>query len=596
MLGQAQRSTIAVLILLSLLAPAASAAHWTLYHAGIDDSPASTGEDDLRVLVASGNPLDGQTNRVVGPARVPGDGGLFLDARLTNRAPAGDFDVSLASAAASLSAEPVILPGALSASAWFGDWRDVNEDDRIDDVHDAACATPCPTDEFIWHGLGTGATLGMVTFLVPYWGTYMVHASGSSASYSRFPMEDHTARDAPAQGWSTQTDIGHDRQSLDAGFLATVQTLTVAGARPTTTALGYALDDPDGRYDVDRYASLSPDVEALYVGAARDLRGLETGGAGEVLSRVQELNGVVFGNVQFVFDEFTAVAATVSRIRENVSMPDSRFYEAPAGKEPTTSEDDFEHRAEFGGVGDVAGSFNSYAGYADGFHFYFDAVARTLLCTGASVSSDQGVARSTDNCVATGGTASELDPRGGSANGRRSAGVALGFEGNPVLWHDLNGDTYLGARCDPTDAEAFDAERRTCTGGSGYWPHSLGSPEVRGICEASSVRNERVRLTPMGADWSGVVLVKDHRDVARTQSSVTVLTGGGTVELRWRDACEIGNARVFTRDVLYLPAGGASFPIRVESSAKVASFEDVDAGVQVTDEGVRDVDVLPASM
>ncbi len=587
---------ILFLVLAALLVPTAAANHWLVYYSGIDERAGATREDDGEVFNVPGSPFDGRVNRVVYPGNIAGDGSLFLDARVTSwigrdRTDEGTEFYDAGVFATALGREDVLLPGIHHTAAWYGWWNDLDADSRIDDVHDASCGigTPCPDDEFLWRGIASGSTVSIHQFSYPF-GILGVRSAGPEHPSS----QDFSDRTSPAngeQGW-----VGAFTTSVDANFLLSITTFVLAGA-PTAVGsrIGYDLDDAGALYDVDRYASLSPDVEALWFTAW---------GVEEVPESVNTMLVPVVEDFSREFVNASTLAAdTLAPFFDLVPRDPTPKTEPRDGKEPTTSRDDFEGRALFGGacdaphadgtcVGDVWGSGNAYDGYADAYHLYFDNAARTGSCVGASASVAPGVGASAGPMCQR----FAHSPQDALASDVRAAGTVLSFWGFVVLWHDLNEDTHISDVCDPADPLSFDAERNTCRPEKHPrpWPHKTSGPEFISVCSEAVGRGGAFKVTPIGGSWSGAVLVRDERELngERIVSRATVLEGDAPVALRWKDDC-VG-PWLETRDNIVFPSGGSRVPLRVEAEVSLAGYRDLSRGIDVGFERVRDVDILAA--
>ncbi len=575
-----------LLIALAVATPSVMATHWTLSEAGVGESYAVSTEDDAQVVGLAASDLYGVANRVVDIGRVVGDGGRFLDARmglrLGPRANDPGFDVygtPLAAEAAGRS--DLLVPGPHHVSAWYGYWRDSNDDGRIDDVHDAMGD---PTDEFVWRGIGSG-DLG--TSL----GAYSVGGSTATPEkntwWDRDTMLDRTGHTNTHQEW-----VGAYDDTYDSPLIASRYTVVVADARPALNgAFPDDLLDPNALIDVDRYDSLSPDVESMWRSAQAS--GEEAEDDATALRPEVDTGAII----QMVLGIYTSIDGSAAYSALGHAQT---FINPPDGKEPTTHEDDYEGRALYGGVGDAAGSFNSYPGYADAFHLYVDNVARIIACAGAyaRVPGTPVAQGANPACVAV-----EADPLAADGGaGTRASGAYLAFSGYVALWQDLNGDTHVGRRCNATD-DSFDAERNTCVQPRTYspignaWPHEPSSPETEGICDYADVRGGTMTVTPLDGAWENAFLVPDYRENTRPviDGSTRALTGTESVTLRWSEACA-SRLLIYSRDAILFPTGESAVSLRVETRVGLAGYLDTDRGIDIVRESVRDVDHLPAAL
>ncbi len=601
-------ATFAIItILLSATAPGVAASHWTLYYSDVERSVGATYEDDNAVLRASGNPFDGRTNRVVAPGSQVGGGGLFLDMRvgswvgtplggtvLSGTAVFSDFLTS-----GVLNRNNVLLPGDTHWSAWFGWWQDANQDKIIDDVHDGNCgASLCANDEFEWRGVGSGEPgVGMLAWMVPSYSSpaatgISFHAMGNQSRSLPNTFVDETARTRAEQGWVNYWI----RSSYDAGFFTTVQTLNIAGGRPVVDGgFGYDLDDPNALVDVDRYESLSPDVESLFASTAGVLKEEAALRAFIMQEVVGDAWAETFENVTLTLRAAQAAVASA-----NPRTAYSQWVTVNP-REPNHVEDDFGGRAALG-VGDTVGSGNSYAGYADGTgpHFFLDAIPRTLNCAGAYAAvPGTTVFASQTRCVSVsvvdgiGSYNAETDPFGAqSGDGRRSASLGMSWSVRAVIWEDLNKDGYHGAICDPEGAD-YDTTSATCA--NAPWPprYFNNGGEIAFACSFTDLRTGTITATPMGGEWSNTLIVRDWTESTRPAFGVMheFATGSTPVSLRLTDTCEVS-----TRDALVFLDGASRVPIRIETRATLVGFHDATSGVDIEEETVRDVDVLPAAL
>ncbi len=588
-------TTLVVSFLLAFGAPLAAASHWTLHEVGLGAPLSATGEDDGEVVRQPDNQLDGLVNRVVASGARPGDGSLFLDAVLGNAVASFDAYPDR------FVAEPgvfstLLLPGALRGSAWYGEWRDLDGDGVIDDVHDAACAgSACPIDEFAWRGLASNEQISMTGALLPNSaGTPEFYGGGLADSryYETYPFADGTARDRPNQEWTSAKTF----LSGDGGFLATVQTFVIASDKKSAGGvLGYDADDPSTRYDVDTYEALSPDVAPLW-GSAVDVA--KSVSAGTVLDLANQATRELVGNVSALVTPHIPEAPGDAGVGSALAEVSGRAN-TPYAKEPNTEFDDFEGRAQFGGFGDTIGSFNAYDAYAHGFHFFFDTIPRIRPCAAvhvvvpgssiATTSPGTCVVRATDS-------AEHTDVVGANGPRARTATAELSFESHAVLWHDRNLDTHVGAVCD-RESVAFDPERNTCApDGPGYpspYAQDMNGGETVKVCEASSSKGGSILLTPIGGAWPGVIIVRDAEAFGRAgESSIEVRTDAEPIKLRWMETCS-GTYKwdLYSRDAILFPTP-MSVPIRVDAESSITGFSDQGRGIEIGPERVLDVDFL----
>ncbi len=592
-------STVTLALALILLVPAASAAHWSLYYQGVDSSAGETREDDGAVIMARGNPLDAVANKVVYPGATAGDGTLFLDARL---------GVTLHSLGGSnapdiypgfvvdpfLGTTDFVPPGTRSITAWFGYWRDLDNDRVIDDQHDAACAGGCAADEFKWRGLATSEAMSLTYFGVPGGGeyhegitigyTWLRREAGeleNTSSVSRISMQDNTALDRDEQGWTGAFD-----ETVHGGLITTKQYVVAANAPVSVgSQLGSDLSDPVVLLDVDRYEALSADVETMWLASSDAARAVAVP---LIIAALDAEDAVVRS-----LPSAGSVTGDATRGAEEAIAPSLL-------KEPNDARDDFEGRATFGGVGDLAGSFNGYDAYTHAHHLYLDTLGFFQPFVGVWAPSPLGAPVT----VSQGGTYADniftrFDPVGGTGAGERGTGVILAFEARFFLWRDLNADTYVGEICDASDPESFDAERNTCKGASG-WGHTMSTDEIVSICENSQARGGTFTVAPVGGPWESAIFTQDRRHTTRALfgSEARVLTGTEPVTLRWDDACiyEFRANVLQSRDALIFPLGGSPVPLLVVSTVSIPGWKDPALGIDLPPERVVDYDVIPATL
>ncbi len=606
---------LTVLVLAGSLAPAGTATHWTMYHAGIERSVGETHEDDQQVFHAPGNPYHLTANKVHAPGTAIGDGSLFLDARLSTVAgfPGNSEGISSEGISfftgglgeALLHRPDLLLPGDHQVSAWYGWWNDLDQDGFIEDYHDDGACTPADPgcdgrDEFKWRGLGSGESVAVVL----------------QARYGHGePLTDGTSRSRSEQGWFT--DFYH---SPDEPLLATMYTMVVAGAAPAPgTLLGYDVNDPAALIDVDRYAAVSPEVESLWASGVNDafdiadpLLDAAFDAADTALNLVDV--GQPLNTVYGLYPAITELSSTVidtAGLRDEVDRASDfqrMFFNAPWSKEPNHVLDDYGGRALFGGIGDHLGSYNTYTAYAESHHLYFDAWPMTIVCAGvyAAVPGTQVSATPYSQCEDGLGYA-DVDPVGATVRTARDegpldnhgSGAILTFRARVLLWKDLNLDTHVGTVCDNGNSIHFDAERNTCrhAGRDPQNDHSSNPERVR-VCDNVDARTRPITLTPIGGPWPNVVVIRDYRETTRAVygSPPEVVSGSEPIQLRWSAPCDGIPPDMDAQDAIMFPTGGTTIPIRVDTHAGLPAFRDDSLGIHVTDEHVHDVDILPASL
>ncbi len=576
--------TIATMFVVILfLAPQGAANHWTVHDSEFDGSARETREDDGEVMQSGGATFVGRANRVTYPGSIPGDGSLFLDARLGNLVGADAarlFDLYPGAFAGDVVGnDNVLLPGITSASAWYGHWNDLNANGAIDDVHDAVEEA---ADEFVWRGKGDGVTTAMTFFVTPYDGV-LGYKLGDPTNASEVQMVDGTARDNAVQEWVGRTSP----VNRDGGFLATFQVFTVAGARAAIGGkIEFDLDDPAALYDVDTYTAVNNEVEALWTTAARTADDGRLTVLRAFWGQVDPVTATVGGMLPPLSTQ--GVTGLAFGLSDELKPWDT--------KEPNTEWDDFGGRTTFGGVGDAYGSHNQYDGYFDGYHFAHDTRGRLRACAGL-FARVPGVG--TEVSVPLTCQSSTNDPVASLVLGGRSTAAVLSFFDEVILWKDINKDGELGDKCDPDDPSQFDAERNICR--EPYHSRTkiayYDANEVVWVCQFSDAVSQTIRVAPMGGDWPpGTVLVKDQRETTRVAFDThwVPLTGDTPAILRWESACGGNGKDIHSRDVIVFAVGESTVPLRVDAMMSLASFRDLGLGIENGYEYALDVDVLAA--
>ncbi len=599
------RSLAVAFVILSLVAPSALAGPWALYRADLDDAVARTREPDHAVVHEPASGLQGRENRVSYPGNQPGDGTLFLDARLGTRLGVSGGDPVLYADDALVPAGrgDFIVPGNLDLSAWYGWWLDVDSDGIIADKHDARAD---PDDEFIWRGFGSGEpSIGMMSFTIP--GDQFYSISGNHASIFYNPISDHTSRSNADQGW-----YGASWIRADAATLTTVTTVVVAGAKAVPgSSLRYDLDDPEGLVDVDHYQSLSPDVETLWFAVLRAPWNRDASAVNEVVEAIEGASGIARTDVTALASQAIATAlASATPLLDALRDIERAGGDLPSftpslGKEPTTEWDDYGGLAEFGGIGDVWGSGNGYDAYAGGYHLFFDNLARVLACAGAEVPAAGTSVAVGPACMNVGSPEHVLASTSGDA---KSAGFLLTFEAFVLLWNDKNGDTHIGRVCERTTNGGFDEARNTCESRKHPrpWPHAPTNmhlpsmSEVVDVCGVAEGRGGDITLTPLGGPWPSVMVIRDHRDTGSVtdDGGPETRSDASPIVMRWGDACDVGfdtPGSLDARDAVIFPTG-ASVAVRVETTVSLARFTNAALGIDIENERITDVDILPATL
>ncbi len=602
---------IVILVAIALISPPAAATHWTLYHQGMERSVGATTEDDFLVYDSPTEPHHGIVNKVNRLGEPIGAGGLFLDARVGNQigSPFSAFgvggegiEVHPSGIFNALFGRPdLLLPTTTKVSSWYGWWNDLDNDGIIDDIHDGAAA---PQDEFLWRGKASGETVGIV-----------FSQYGDPKAFT-----DRTALSNAEQGWVSDAFL-----AIGEGFLFTRDTLVVAGAKPAAgSALGYDLSDPNALIDVDRYAALNAEVEGLLVSAVAassdivfplvfDVLNTTVDTAFLVLDTVDETNPVSLVG-QYVTGPIVRAVNNATRDSDVEALAEEVVYDVidfvddtrhAHAKEPNTAEDNYGGRALFGGVGDRLGSYNDYTPYLDAMHLYHDAMPVTRVCGGLSIAVAPVGFENTPyaDCLPLLNLDTDMvgavirHARGDAPAEQHGTGTLVAFDARVLLWKDVNRDSHIGGVCNPNSPGNFDAARNTCTNAPEPWPHSDSSNHAErfSVCDATSAPGSTLILTPVGASWPNVLVLKNYATTTRLEPEFR--DGREPIILRWNDACSTIPPDLESVDALFFPEGGSTIPIRVESRVDLPSgFKDADRGIDVEAEYVIDVDVLPANL
>lgn len=603
---------VALILITFLIAPTVSGSHWATYYELDDEYVARTLEPDHERVDMGGNPFHGIENRVSLVGHEPGDGTLFLDARAgTQVGPATDYTgqgfaaygttVFAGGPGGTYANRPeLLLPGPQHVAAWYGEWNDFANPGVIDDLHDSNCGDACPADEFRWRGLATGETVPVAMFVVPV--SYGFPFPGNFAAFGktdralRTNLLDRTELSNPEQGWT-----GGFTTTMDGGLLTEITTIVIADATPRTgTIRGFDLEDGSGLVDVDVYESLSGDVETLYLATAR---------------LVQDTNpdGFVTTLTAYVRDHTPAI---VNETRDDVNeaRASDPYQESsvipPDPKEPSTPFDDFEGRAEFGGIGGRFGPHNSYTGYLDSYHLYFDAFGREHLCTGFAANvptTSIGTAQRPVCSDLESLQAVNADLLGGSPSDTRKPVLVLTFEAAALLWFDRNADTHIGDVCDTSDPDDFDAERNTCRRAPYPWPHHTGARSLDGeaivLCDEVDAIGLPISVVADTGEFGRAYVIRNTHELGAHAPEVTVesLEGRSSVDLWWQPDCvrfatPQDPFQLRSRDALVFLDEGARPGLTVTTHAFLDEYKLGGTGISIENEAVTDVDVYPGAL
>ncbi len=647
------------LFLTTTLLPVVEATHLTLYQYRnpADGSPLAPGigvtyEDDGMVARQPGGLLDGIENQVLlNTTEEVGDGSLFLDAVYYNHEQAY-FDGATVMAPAFGGKRVMFLSGGFMA--WYGWFKDLDGDGRINDHHDAAgsyCHVSAPAncgavDEFKWKGAASGDSLEMALFFLPS------ELGGSTATRDSERLSDTSIRPtrqfgAWQNGTSHRVDARFaDRTSqtgeeqlwvggngwpwlfTDESFLLTTQTIVIANAEKSNADLPYNFDDPDASIDVDQYESLSPEIESLWVSSARNLQDtiFQTRRAptqiGPMINGYAAIVSAAINNVSRLINEVTTGQTPVTEAVDQIVDPivDPVLRDADEAdraatdatnpqfaKEPNTAQDVYPG-ATFGGVASWRGIGNDYSGYQSEHQLFMDSRLFARVPYGANV-----ITPFISYGVYGQNTRAYEEPMPCDGCGENQRGATPGFLGAITwvgLWNDANGDQWPGERCDPADADEWDAENNVCADiGNRGDAAGFGSTEMIPICGTTTLNGgggqaspqNGIKITPMpGNEWpAGVTTLKWYdrptRNIFRMDETHQP-TGSESVVLEY-DACTGGATNVRSVDVLFIPTGSLDISILVETTATMTkAFNDAETGITLPIQSVRDVDVYYATL
>ncbi len=656
------RATAPVALILLLLAagiPTAAADHYDSPMTGRDARlhAGTTFEDDGAVVHAPGHALNGVANRVVEPGREPGDSGLFLDHYIEVR------DAEQYAAIYGSEGGNRMLPGMQAHRARYGTWNDLNQNGVIDDNHDNVCKTAspaCARDEFRWRGAATGEATPMIGWSIPSntpWGTAL------EARYCWFCWEGATydvaewpASADPGQaygpddfahnafGWYaplfgayhneaasnpqgafkdlTNPDVythqvysagnGWEHPYTDDGVLVTMHVVVGANLRRDLSG-AWNLDDPAALVDVDRYESVSPEVEGLWVSALRTARSEYHSVVDATLTPLV----VAYAEGAGVLDPVNAITDDLyeehvgpytdpngGAIDRAMDMGNNEAYltafnalYSPVIREPNTFEDRYPY-ATFDGVADRDAAGNDYSAYLGTWLLYGDVYARVGI--GMIANADLGPYGST-------GVSGELadvtpllvedfrtqpgweylDPYGAAgADDQRSAMPKMHFGATAIAWKDANADGWVGNKCNDTTHPADDCD--VYNNGAYTTPHMAGGGEAAGLCSLTTLSGGTFTVQPVNGDWPPALVLRWYDRPTRNawtledEYTTYVPQGRDVVTLRWDPAwnlCKGSGATSRSLDEIWFPAGTGGVALRVEATVTLL-------GEYVTPEGV----------
>ncbi|MBI4394315.1 MAG: hypothetical protein HY556_11070 [Euryarchaeota archaeon] len=187
-----------------------------------------------------------------------------------------------------LTSQDVLLPGRHGIFAWFGHWDDKNGDYKIDDVCKFVGSPANAADEFVWRGQSTledGGTWAAPTppfkFVSYAWldpGNYGIGdgATGQLFGFNRTALgpdqrlDDRTSEDNGASGCPSNTawitNSGNPFWNYGGGLVFSV-TMVAAMNPPVLPGDPRGWDMQAAKFtDVDKYSSVSPTLEDLFLG------------------------------------------------------------------------------------------------------------------------------------------------------------------------------------------------------------------------------------------------------------------------------------------------------------------------------------------
>ncbi len=605
-------------------------------------------EDDGAVVNSPSSFLNGVSNRVrLNVSDGIGDGSLFLD-HFVSRSDAG-FD-RLANAFVG----EHMYPGAMVHDAWFGWWLDLDNDGRINDNHDSfsKCSTsntalgadPCALDEFKWRGIASNENTPVVGWMTPSnypwselidaqtradsfcyldpWFDYTFGPEDENATYSEEDfINDNFDCTAPVLGayndgsntapnvFVDDTDhsnnhqgysAGHGWESIyiDEGFLVTNYVVVAGNAvKSIGSAGGYKIDGAKTLTDVDRYESMSADVEILYLSAAGASREavysssrtanvtlVETfDSVGPTISEVDSLANDTAGEFIDVIVDAIAPAIDVAIdaldnannvLRANANPWKEEPYHGtwntlytPIAKEPDNFEDVYPHVIK--GAASLTGEFNDYSAYLDGWNLFGDVVGEIKIgmVTNANIrpaNVETGVSGDVPDVLPILAPISILgyddgteigvhsqfsftyaDPYGAGNDGSgRSPAPILGFAGYAVAWRDLNADTWVGEVCDSEDPNwaCDDAYNGGVVSSYDDWSTTLSDGETQGVCGLTTMVNGVITLYPINGNWPDVIVYRWYDRPTRNvwdatddsqQYRTEVVSDNSPITIRW---------------------------------------------------------------
>ncbi len=579
-----------------LVAPTAMAGHYTLVRADRDAGGAlgfmasvSEWNDDGSDSMPSGAVGAGLSERLTVPSGTPGDGAsIVLDSRYVHAGVNSNFDPNFYGRAVFGDA-PRIYPGIGSFMAWYGVWNDLDNDGVIDEYQRNLAN---PADEFSWHGAANGNQgINMLSWMhpsnsdvscrppvapvnacrddlndePPQAGLHTLGALDDPASQTPdFAYTDRTNGEAPGdEAWLSGN--GWMSAFTDESFVMTTWVLTSANPNAAAgSATRYDIDPAnpgnDQLRDIDRYESLSAEVEALYLAAAPAGRAAWTILGQTVLEPVQR----------------------------NISELDD-------ADEITGPVDDliFPGRAFDGQTCAVCNFLEGWAPFLDLQTDVVRPLPNVVLPDGTNVGPWGFQGQGFSPFTAEGGDRSAVP------------GFLIGIA--QLGWFfDANGDGWIGEGC-PNEKNRTGACENPYEDGSQDDPNNYGAymdqnpetPNTEFIPNCRPAASSIFYYEPVDTIWPpGTLLARQFNHIGGTVASgdgapYELLTGTTKVGLRPdTNACTGAEPNAYTNDAIILPTGTLTFAIRASVTANFPAFKDASRGIDLPAYTITDVDVI----
>jgi hypothetical protein len=368
-----------------------------------------------------------------------------------------------------------------------------------------------------------------------------------------------------------------------------------AGRRPLIEQ-GYDLAEASF-LDVDRYSSLHPTVESLYVGLAETARGAILQTDENVTSMATPVLKEARESIPPLENDDTAEAnARFFPLAEHEpNDPRDRYgcSDVSLSCNATYGGDAFSGTCATDSRPEPRGSCNDYSGYSSDWHAWLDGQAYSSGCIcGTFIGGVYGPAKVGANVPS-------------SAPSRHSdrtftPGQLYDFYGHVGQWFDKDADTWIGHVADSTEPYSKDF----AAAGKNEDPNqysdndaSILTSEFRGNCVTTQMPGlPKVTLEPLTSDgsWPGGVLRFNNFE----RVGLAALSGRQTVELYLTGPIEIPlecvtgeettTGQLLARDYVSFPGGGINYGVMVTTTVGL-SVQASDSEIRT--EVVRDVDV-----